>query len=143
MHQITEQLFVGNIYDAMQPPAQIGALLLVAEEFHIDPPSWLAYARIPFRDFGEAEPSILADAVDWVERHMADNRVMVCCRAGMGRSVSVAMAYLCSVEGMAYPDVLKLVMDRRPGAMPLPHLDATIQSVRQIRASNSPSSTNP
>ena len=143
MHQITEQLFVGNIYDAMQPPAQIGALLLVAEEFHIDPSGSLVYGRIPFKDFGEADVNTLAEAVDWVERHLADNRVMVCCRAGMGRSVSVVMAYLCCVEGIAYPEVLKLVLDRRPGAMPLPHLEATIQSVRQMRGANSPSSTNP
>jgi protein-tyrosine phosphatase len=144
MHQITEQLFVGNIYDAMQPPAHIGALLLVAEEYQIDPPpSGLVYGRIPFKDFGEAGSNLLADAVDWVERHIADNRVMICCRAGMGRSVSVAMAYLCCVEGMAYSDVLKLALDRRPGAMPLPHLDVTIQSVRQMRTANLPSSTNP
>lgn len=133
MHLITDRLFVGNINDAMQPPIQIGALLLVAEEYTIDAPRWLAYSKIPFKDFGQADPNRLADAVQWVERHLTDDRVMVCCRAGMGRSVSVVMAYLCCVENMAYADVLKLVMTRRPGAMPLPNLEATIERVLTLR----------
>jgi protein-tyrosine phosphatase len=58
---------------------------------------------------------------------------MVCCRAGMGRSVSVVMAYLCCVQGMEYAEVLKLVMRRRPGAIPLPHLEEAIRQVRLLR----------
>ena len=133
MHQITDRLFVGNIYDSAQPPAQIGALLLVAEEYQLEAPRWLISSRIPFKDFGEPDPNVLADAVGWVEQHIADNRVLVCCRAGMGRSVSVAMAYLCCVEGMAYADVLKLVLAKRPGALPLPKLEEGIEQVRLLR----------
>ncbi|MBH0192140.1 MAG: dual specificity protein phosphatase family protein, partial [Nitrospira sp.] len=81
----------------------------------------------------EADPKRLADAVRWVEQHLTDNRVMVCCRAGMGRSVSVVMAYLCCVENMAYADVLKLVLTRRPGAMPLPNLEDAIERVLILR----------
>jgi protein-tyrosine phosphatase len=133
MHQITERLFVGNIYDAAQPPAQIGAVVFVAGEYEVDLPRGLDTARIPFKEFGEADVALLATAVEWVERHLSDNRVMVCCRAGMGRSVSVIMAYLCCVEQMAYADVLRLVMAQRPGAMPLPKLEETIKAVKQIR----------
>ncbi len=135
MHKITDTLFVGNINDARQPAAQVSAVLLVAEEFTVDAPVWLTYGRIPFKEYGEADPAILARAVQWVERYVADNRVMVCCRAGMGRSVSVVMAYLCCVEGMAYADVLKLVMARRPGAMPLPKLEEAIREVQCLRES--------
>jgi protein-tyrosine phosphatase len=133
MHQITDRLFVGNIDEARQPPAQISAVLLVAEEFAVEAPRWLAYGRIPFKEFGEPDWKQLADAVDWVERHVTDHRVMVCCRAGMGRSVSVVMAYLCCVEEMTYADVLKLVVSRRPGAMPLPKLEQAIDKVRLFR----------
>jgi protein-tyrosine phosphatase len=58
---------------------------------------------------------------------------MVCCRAGMGRSVSVVMAYLCCVQGMTYDEVFKLVMTRRPGATPLPKLEDAITQVRLLR----------
>jgi protein-tyrosine phosphatase len=133
MHIITETLLVGNINDAREPPAKIGALLLVAAEYTLEPPSWLLYGRIPFAEFAEAEPVSLDRAVSWVEQHLSDHRVMVCCRAGMGRSVSVVMAYLCCVQGMTYAEVLKLVMMRRPGAMPLPNLEEAITQVRLLR----------
>jgi protein-tyrosine phosphatase len=135
MHQITDKLFVGNINDVRQPISEISALLLVAEEYTIDAPAGVAFERIPLKEYGDVHSLTLARAVDWVERHVSDNRVMVCCRAGMGRSVSVVMAYLCCVEGMAYADVLKLMMARRPGAMPLPKLEETIQEVRRLRKS--------
>ena len=133
MHLVTDTLLVGNINDAREPPVKIGALLLVAAEHTVDPPSWLLYGRIPFAEFAEAEPVLLDRAVSWVEQHHSDHRVMVCCRAGMGRSVSVVMAYLCCVQGMTYAEVLKLVMTRRPGAMPLPNLEEAITQVRLLR----------
>jgi hypothetical protein len=34
---------------------------------------------------------------------------------------------------MGYADVLKLVMTRRPGAMPLPNLEDTINRVLKLR----------
>lgn len=135
MHQITDKLFVGNIHDARQPTSQVSAVLLVAEEYDIEAPGGVVYARIPFKEYGEADSQTLARAVEWLERHVPDNRVMVCCRAGMGRSVSVVMAYLCCVEGMEYADLLKFIMARRPGAMPVPKLEETIQEVRRLRDS--------
>ena len=133
MHQITDRRFVGNIYDARQPVAQVSALLLVAEEFVLDTPPGVIYERIPLKEYSDVTSLMLARAVEWVERHAPDNRVMVCCRAGMGRSVSVVMAYLCCVEDMTYAEVLKLVKTRRPGAMPLPKLEEVIQAVRRLR----------
>lgn len=133
MHFITDNLLVGNISDATEPPPQISAVLLVAAEFSVQPPSWFLFGRIPFSEYAEAEAGLLDRAVSWVEQHLVDNRVMICCRAGMGRSVSVAMAYLCCVQGMTYTEVLKLVMRRRPGAMPLPKLEEAIAQVRLLR----------
>ena len=133
MHMITENLLVGNINDAKEPPVKIGALLLVAAEYALDSPGRLISGRIPFSEYAEADPLLLDKAVSWVEQHISDNRVMVCCRAGMGRSVSVVMAYLCCVQGMTYEEVLKLVMRRRPGAMPLPNLEKAIAKVGLLR----------
>lgn len=130
---ITENLLVGNINDAKEPPVKIGALLLVAAEYALESPNWLISSRIPFTEYAEAEPLLLDQAVSWVEQHISNNRVMVCCRAGMGRSVSVVMAYLCCVQGMTYDEVLKLVMRRRPGAMPLPNLEKAITKVSLLR----------
>jgi protein-tyrosine phosphatase len=137
MHLITDKLLVGSIEDAQGPPEVIGTLLLVAEEFSITPPAWLDYHRIPFREFAKADPMKLMEAVQWLESRAPTGRTVVCCRAGMGRSVSVAMAYLCCIEGRTYDEVLKLVMARRPGAMPLPNLQVAIEQVRQLRRAGS------
>jgi len=133
MHLITEKLLVGTIDDARDPPPVIGTLLLVAEEFTIEPPAWVDYRRIPITEFAEAEPATLLQAIEWLEPRVPQSRVLVCCRAGMSRSVSVVIAYLCCVEGVAYSDVLKLVMTRRPGAIPLPNLQEVIEEVRLLR----------
>ena len=133
MHLITEHLLVGSIDDAQALPEVIGTLLLVAEEFTITSPAWIDYHRIPFREFAKVDPLKLMEAVQWLEPRAPKGRTLVCCRAGMGRSVSVVMAYLCCVEGRTYDEVLKLVMARRPGAMPLPNLQVAIERVRQLR----------
>jgi protein-tyrosine phosphatase len=93
----------------------------------------LDYHRIPFREFAKANPAKLLEAIQWLEPRVSRGRALVCCRAGMGRSVSVVMAYLCCIEGWTYDEVLKLVMVRRPGAMPLPNLQVAIEQVRQLR----------
>ena len=133
---ITDQLLVGNIDDAQQPPAVVGTLLLVAEELTVTPAPWMDYRHIPFREFAKADPAKLMEAVQWLESRAPTERKLVCCRAGMGRSVSVVMAYLCCVEGKSYDEVLKLVMIRHPGAMPLPNLQVAIEQVRQLSRSN-------
>lgn len=110
---------------------------MVAEEQNITVPSRVHYAKVPMKEFGEPTIQALAEAVAWIESHVGENRVLVCCRAGMGRSVSVIIAYLCCVEGMAYADSLKLVLTRRPGGMPLPRLEEVIQASSSLAGSAS------
>jgi len=139
---INKRLLVGNADDARNPPPQVSAVLMVAEEQNVTVPSRVIYAKIPLKEFGEPAASALYEAVEWIAAHVADNRLMVCCRVGMGRSVSVVIAYLCCAEGMAYADAVKLVLTRRPGGMPLPRLQESIQDVcrqRQARANSSTS----
>ncbi|MGQ0810598.1 MAG: dual specificity protein phosphatase family protein [Nitrospiraceae bacterium] len=133
MHAITDSLLVGNIGEAQDPPRTIGSLLLVADEFEVHPPPWIQFLRIPFKEFAAAEAANLQQAVDWIEGQISNGRVIVCCRAGMGRSVSVVIAYLCCVQHMTYEEAVKLAMARRPGAMPLPKLSEAIEQVQHLR----------
>jgi protein-tyrosine phosphatase len=137
MHMITDSLLVGNLDAAQCPSTAIGGLLFVAEEHTVHPPVWVDYAKIPMKEFAQPDPLILAQAVRWIEDHLPIHRVMVCCRAGMGRSVSVVIAYLCCVQGMSYEEAVKLVKTRRPGAMPLPQLQAAITEVCTLRTAPS------
>jgi protein-tyrosine phosphatase len=132
MHYVTETLLVGNLEDVQQPPAAVTAVLFLADH-HVTPPPGLVYTQIPLKEFGEADPNDVKRAVDWLEAHARQPRLMVCCRAGMGRSVSMVIAYLCCVKGMSYTDAVRLAKERRPGATPLPNLEQTIEKVRQLR----------
>ncbi len=140
MHMINKRLLVGNADDARNPPPEVSAVLMVAEEQNVTVPSRVVYAKIPLKEFGVPTVAALHEAVEWVSAHVAEHRLMVCCRVGMGRSVSVVIAYLCCIEGMSYADAVKLVLTRRPGGMPLPHLQETIEDVRRRRQTQENSS---
>ncbi len=133
MHLINKRLLVGNADDARNPPPQVGAVLMVAEEQNVTVPARILYAKIPLREFGEPTAAALYQAVEWIEANLPAQRLMVCCRVGMGRSVSVVIAYLCCVDEMEYPDAVKLVLTRRPGGMPLPRLQEVIDVVKRRR----------
>lgn len=141
MHIINKRLLVGNAEDAKNPPPQVSAVLMVAEEQNVLVPSRVVYAKIPLKEFGEPAAAALYEAVEWIATHVAEHRLMVCCRVGMGRSVSVVIAYLCCVEGMAYGDAVKLVLTRRPGGIPLPHLQDAIEEVCRRRQGRHSAST--
>lgn len=138
MHMINKRLIVGNIDDANNPPSQIGGLLLVAEEQNVVAPARVIYAKVPLKEFGEPQTAALSDAVDWIESHIAERRIMVCCRAGMGRSVSVVIAYLCCVENLPYEEAVRLVLTRRPGGVPLPKLQQKIEELQTTRSHRRP-----
>ena len=133
MHQITENLAVGDADDVANPPSFMTVVLNVALEITIEPPAGKVYHWIPFREYAEADPILLDEAVSWLERHAAGNDVLICCRAGMGRSVSVAIAHLCLTNGMPYQEAFDLVCRRHPGASPLPELEGTILVVQTLR----------
>ena len=141
MHMINKRLLVGNADDARNPPPQVGAVLMVAEEQNVAVPDRVLFAKIPLKEFGEPTAAAISQAVEWIAANLPDQRLMVCCRAGMGRSVSVVIAYLCCVEGMAYADAVKLVLTRRPGGMPLPRLQEVIDVVSGYRRNRSVSAT--
>ncbi len=146
MHYVTESLLIGNIDDAQKPPSSIGGVLFVSAEHTIEPPRGVAFAHVPLKEFGEADPAAVLKAVDWMEAHAPGQRLLIACRAGLGRSVSMVIAYLCCVQGMDYADAVALIKSRRPGATPLPFLEQTIEAVRHLRfarANQQPESPHP
>jgi len=133
MHFITESLSVGNVDDAHEPPPFIDGMLIVAGEREVKPAPGVVHARVPLKEFGEADPLDVQKAVEWLEQQAPSRQLMVCCRAGMGRSVSMVIAYLCCVKGMSYDEAVQLLKARRPGATPIPKLERTIKKVLELR----------
>lgn len=63
-------------------------------------------------------PGQFAEACAWIVEELAgDGRVLVCCRAGIGRSATVATAVLVRL-GYSLPAAFQLVGGRRPVANP-------------------------
>jgi protein-tyrosine phosphatase len=137
MHFVNETLLVGNVDDAQSPAPFIKSVLFVSGEHTIKPPKGVAYHYIPLKEYGEADPKDVKAAVDWMEQQPASDRMMICCRAGMGRSVSMIIAYLVCVKGMKYDEAETLLRARRPGATPIPRLKQTIELVQQMRQTGS------
>jgi hypothetical protein len=101
------------------------AILNVADDVDFHPASTV-YGRIALKDGTAIPVEKMREAVEWIRKHIADRRVIVTCRYGRGRSVSVAIGYLCSA-GMPYGDAVNRVVRRRAGAAPLPKLAQTIE----------------
>ena len=133
MHFIVESLVIGNQYEAQAPPPFISAVLWAALEPILPAPSVEAFARIPLREFTEPDPLDLCAGVDWLARHLPAHHVLVACREGKGRSVSLVIAYLCCVQQMSYEEAVGFVRRRRPGATPLPRLKACIGKVKLLQ----------
>jgi protein-tyrosine phosphatase len=133
MHLVTEHIAVGNSADMANPPSMMTGVLNVASEIRVEPPAGKVFHWIPFREYMEADPILLDEAVSWLERHVADHRLLICCREGKGRSVSVVVAYLCVTSGMSYQEAVQHLSTCRPGATPLPLLEETILVVRSLR----------
>lgn len=133
MHLIMESLSVGNVTDAQKPPPFISAVLWAALDPKISPPHGVLFARIPLREFTEADPIDIEAGVDWLSRYYPANSILIACRAGMGRSVSVVIAYLCCIKGMSFEEARQFVLDRHAGATPLPNLEQTIEKVKELR----------
>jgi glycosyltransferase involved in cell wall biosynthesis/protein-tyrosine phosphatase len=105
-------------------PADGIAFLNVGDDVGLGAPPEVC-RRIPLRDGVPLLPADLRTAVEWVSTTIARRTVITFCRYGKGRSVSVVIGYLCST-GMSYDDALRLVLERRPGAAPLPGLRESI-----------------
>lgn len=131
MDFVTDRLALGNAADAAAP-AGVTALLCVAEELSA-PPTRLRFHRVPIPDFQPIPAVRLAEAVEWIEALPLAERVLVYCNAGVGRSTSVVVGYLCIAQGMGFGQAVELVARRRPHMSIVPGLLTAIERVRAER----------
>ncbi len=68
--------------------------------------------------------------VEWLAGHLPEHNILVACRAGLGRSPSIIIAYLCYIHGLSFEDAQNLVTQKRPGTTPLPHLVSVIEQLQ-------------
>ncbi len=127
--QIVDHLFIGDQPAAEVPPSEISAVLWAALDATITPPTDLVFARLPLREYTEPDPVDMEMGVDWLVRHLPNHQILVACRAGLGRSPSLIIAYLCCIQRWSFHEALSFVTQKHPGTTPLPRLAEVISQL--------------
>jgi len=103
----------------------VNSILNVAEEVEVNLPNH-NYYKIPLRDGVPIPVEKMKEAVEWIQKHISSEKVLVACHYGVGRSASIIIGYLCSI-GFGYNEALNFVSSKRPGVNPIPGLEDTIK----------------
>jgi len=126
---VYETLTVGPQAEAELPPEGTDALLNVAEE-HPLPDTSLPAHKVPIMDMQPIPAGQLEEAVRWIDAQIGKRHIYLFCNAGIGRSPSVAVAYLCCHQGFSFGEAVEHVARRKPDISTLPRLIERIGAVR-------------
>jgi len=130
MAVILENLAIGDYEEALEPPSEVNALLCVAEEIAVHK-TRCKYHKVPMADMQPIPPEQMREAVEWIRDNINDRNIMVFCNAGIGRSPSVVVAYICCVLGVSFGDAVEYVAVRKPYMSTLPNLIVTIEETKK------------
>jgi protein-tyrosine phosphatase len=131
MHFILDNLAIGEYEEAINPPAEITALLCVAEERNLTSPC-LPYNKVPIQDMKPIPRDQLANALDFIgSMHGNGHTVLIFCNQGTGRAPSVAIAYLCCRMHYSFGQAVEAVAVKRPHLSMLPNLIVSINEIRR------------
>ncbi|MBW1739936.1 MAG: dual specificity protein phosphatase family protein [Deltaproteobacteria bacterium] len=129
MNFVLDNLAIGNYEVALNPPPIVSALLNVAIEKDLHDTTCL-YHKIPIVDMQPIPSEQMQEAVEWIRDHSMAYRIMVFCNAGIGRSPSVVIGYLCCILGYGFGEAVEFVARRKPDISTLPNLIKTIEAVK-------------
>jgi protein-tyrosine phosphatase len=129
MNFILDNLAIGKYEEALCTPSAISALLNVASEKDLGETD-LLYYKIPIIDMQPIPTDQMREAVEWIEHHIVQQKIMVFCNAGVGRSPSVVIGYLCCYLGYGFGEAVEFVAKRKPDISTLPNLIRTIENTK-------------
>lgn len=131
MNFILHQLAIGNYGEALMPPPNISALLNVATERDLHH-TRLLYHKIPIIDMRPIPSEQMKEAVEWIRDQISRHTIMVFCNAGIGRSPSVVIGYLCCILGYGFGEAVEFVARRKSDISILPDLIKTIEAATAV-----------
>lgn len=140
MKFILDRLAIGSYEEAKNPSSDISALLNVANERDIED-TGLLYHKIPIIDMQPIPTDKMIEAVEWIKDHIAQHKIMVFCNAGIGRSPSVVVGYLCCYAGYSFGKAVEFVAEKKPDISTLPNLISTIEDTKKSQDQLSKSKT--
>jgi len=134
MRFILENLAIGSHLDALIPASNITVMLNVAKEKDVK--TKLLYHKVPIIDMQPIPPQQMREAIEWIRDHISRHKIMIFCNAGIGRSPSVVIGYICCILGYSFGDAVELVAKRKPDISILPNLIKTIEDVKASMANS-------
>ncbi|WP_439345393.1 dual specificity protein phosphatase family protein [Vacuolonema iberomarrocanum] len=133
--EVMPSIFVGNFIAASQAE-KLGfdAVLNLAEELTVTypPTASIAYKKLGTTDGAQhpiAEP-LLLNALRWIneQQRQGKQRILLHCRAGIGRSGSLGVAYCFQHNPTwSYDQTLSYVWSKKPDIYPHRHLQETLE----------------
>ncbi|CAD7775982.1 MAG: Dual specificity phosphatase, catalytic domain [Candidatus Methanoperedenaceae archaeon GB37] len=128
MKFILDHLAIGSYEEALRPSSEITALLNVAKEKDLK--TSLLYHKVPIIDMQPIPSAQMLEAVKWIQKHISKHIIMVFCNAGIGRSPSVVIGYLCCFLNYGFGEAIEYVAKRKSDISILPNLLRTIEEVK-------------
>ena len=111
MSQILDNLYLGNLDDALNAPPDF-VIVCVLEYQPPNEPNG-AY-RFPFLEGGLANVKVLDEFADFVDKLLSEGRkVLVHCAMGVERSPLAVVWYLHKKKGMSIPEAYAFVKSKR------------------------------
>ena len=136
LHEVSPGLWVGNAVTATQAATErFQAVLNMAQEIELTfpPEAGIAYRKMGLPDGAgrPIPPETMREAVAWLRDEVGQGKkVLVCCQHGLGRSGSIAIAYVCALHpAWTYDQALALVKERHPHVLPHRGLRETIEAL--------------
>ncbi len=141
--EIMPHVYVGNFIAASQAPELgIDAVLNLAGEFSLTFPtkSRIAYKQLGLLDGAQNSISdeVLLKAIAWIDEQLRQGKkkVLINCRAGIGRSGSVSLAYcFYKHRKWSYQQTLDYIWSQKADIYPHSHLQESLERLfpREIR----------
>jgi len=134
--QICDNVYVGN-FIAASHAKELGFNAVLNMSVELDdfypPEAGIAYKKLSIAD-GAHNPisaAIIEEAVKWIDERRRENcKVLVHCRAGIGRSGSIGISYLYYLnKDWTFKDTLRAVWKCKPDIYPHRDLDGVLQKL--------------
>lgn len=143
MEQITEQIYLGSINDAIKPDLNntVDVVLNVSSDMFLagygaiaDVEKW----NVIFDDGKYVDIALIEKAVGVIEKAVGEGkRILVHCTAGISRSPMVVACYLAKKKGIDFDQAMEHIARIRRVVCPDPRIRRSgidyLQSIRQAR----------
>ncbi len=135
--EVMPSVYVGN-FIAASNAVELGfdAVLNLAEEFILDFPvdTGIAYKHLKLRDGAQHSiaDEVIVEASAWIEQQLQQGKkkVLVNCRAGIGRSGSIVLAYCFYKHPQwSYRQALDYIWSKKADIYPHKHLQNSLESL--------------